>query len=132
MGNISLLRRGKSPDPLDISRQSTNPPIQVNACFIPVIYLYYPETRRRSLEEIDLIFAKGYLENISYVKASFDLPYLTDQEVEAMSREYGFVGEDEEKVGELSEKIVGTEGAVSSGRHSSSGNSLTTGGLRND
>jgi sugar porter (SP) family MFS transporter len=73
----------------------------VNACFIPIIYLFYPETRRRSLEEIDLIFAKGYLENISYVKASFDMPYLNDREVEAMAREYGFVDADEEfKVGE--------------------------------
>jgi sugar porter (SP) family MFS transporter len=56
----------------------------VNACFIPIIYLFYPETRRRSLEEIDLIFAKGYLENISYVKASLEMPYLNDREVEAM------------------------------------------------
>ncbi|EHL01151.1 putative Sugar transporter STL1 [Glarea lozoyensis 74030] len=68
----------------------------VNACFIPIIYFFYPETRRRSLEEIDLIFAKGYTENISYVKASYDLPFLTDQEVKDMSRQYGFVGEDEE------------------------------------
>jgi hypothetical protein len=73
----------------------------VNACFIPIIYFFYPETRRRSLEEIDLIFAKGYTENISYVKASYDLPFLTDQEVKEMSRQYGFVGEDEEfKAGE--------------------------------
>ncbi|KAF4629098.1 hypothetical protein G7Y89_g9050 [Cudoniella acicularis] len=73
----------------------------VNAFFIPIIYFFYPETKRRSLEEIDLIFAKGYLENISYVKASFDLPYLTDREVEAMAREYGFADQDEEfKVGE--------------------------------
>lgn len=73
----------------------------VNATFIPVIYLFYPETRRRSLEEIDLIFAKGYLENISYVKASLEMPFLNDREVEAMAREYGFADADEEfKVGE--------------------------------
>jgi hypothetical protein len=75
----------------------------VNACFLPIIYFFYPETKKRSLEEIDLIFAKGYLENISYVKASFDMPFLTDREVEAMAREYGFVDSDEEeKVGEKS------------------------------
>jgi hypothetical protein len=68
----------------------------VNACFIPIIYLFYPETKKRSLEEIDLIFAKGYTENISYVKASFDLPFLTDREVKEMSRQYGFVGKDDE------------------------------------
>ncbi|TGO55162.1 hypothetical protein BOTNAR_0251g00020 [Botryotinia narcissicola] len=29
----------------------------VYACFIPIIYFFYPETKRRSLEEIDIIFA---------------------------------------------------------------------------
>ncbi|ESZ95967.1 sugar transporter [Sclerotinia borealis F-4128] len=62
----------------------------VNACFIPFIYFFYPETKRRSLEEIDIIFAKGFVENISYVKASFDLPYLTPVEIEQMARHYGF------------------------------------------
>ncbi|PBP15736.1 hexose carrier protein [Diplocarpon rosae] len=71
-----------------------------NACFIPVIYLFYPETRKRSLEEIDLIFAKGYLENMSYVKASYEMPFLTDREVEQMARQYGFGDSDEEiKIG---------------------------------
>ncbi|TGO18221.1 hypothetical protein BTUL_0011g00270 [Botrytis tulipae] len=62
----------------------------VNACFIPIIYFFYPETKRRSLEEIDIIFAKGFVENISYVKASQDLPYLSPAEVEQMARHYGF------------------------------------------
>ncbi|KAH8647088.1 general substrate transporter, partial [Tricladium varicosporioides] len=82
----------------------------VNACFIPVIYFFYPETRRRSLEEIDLIFAKGYLENISYVKASFDMPYLSDQEVKAKAAEYGFTDADEEfKMGEKDSGIPATQ-----------------------
>lgn len=73
----------------------------VNACFLPIIYFLYPETARRSLEEIDLIFAKGYLEKISYVKAAELLPKLNDREIEHMAREYGFVGaDDEDKVGE--------------------------------
>lgn len=80
----------------------------VNACFIPIIYFFYPETKKRSLEEIDLIFAKGYLENISYVKASFDMPYLSDREIEAMARQYGFIDSDEEeKIGEKT--VVGDE-----------------------
>ncbi|KAI9646332.1 hypothetical protein NHQ30_005776 [Ciborinia camelliae] len=62
----------------------------VNACFIPVIYFFYPETKRRSLEEIDIIFAKGFSENMSYVKASKELPFLTPVEVEQMARHYGF------------------------------------------
>lgn len=93
----------------------------VNACFIPIIYIYYPETKRRSLEEIDLIFAKGYLENISYVKASFDMPFLTDREVEAMGRQYGFIDSDEEeKIGEKAgEKAIGRDEDVVGTRESS-------------
>ncbi|RFU33698.1 hypothetical protein B7463_g2612, partial [Scytalidium lignicola] len=73
----------------------------VNVFFLPVIYFFYPETKRRSLEEIDLIFAKGFTENISYVTAAEQLPYLSDREIEQMARSYGFVGADDEfKVGE--------------------------------
>ncbi|KAI9746627.1 MAG: hypothetical protein M1818_000341 [Claussenomyces sp. TS43310] len=68
----------------------------VNACFVPVIYFFYPETKRRSLEEIDLIFAKGYLENISYVRAAKEMPFLNDHEVDQMARQYGFVDQDDE------------------------------------
>jgi hypothetical protein len=62
----------------------------MNAIFIPIIWFFYPETANRSLEEIDIIFAKGYSENISYVKAAHDLPKLTDEEIEAKANEYGF------------------------------------------
>ncbi|KAJ6084458.1 Major facilitator superfamily domain general substrate transporter [Penicillium sp. IBT 16267x] len=62
----------------------------VNACFLPIIYFFYPETARRSLEEIDLIFSKGYLENMSYVRAAKELPYLTDEDVERVAIQYGF------------------------------------------
>ncbi|KAJ5639501.1 uncharacterized protein N7484_007363 [Penicillium longicatenatum] len=41
----------------------------MNAIFIPPMYFFYPETAGRSLEEADIIFAKGYRDNISYVKA---------------------------------------------------------------
>jgi sugar porter (SP) family MFS transporter len=68
----------------------------VNACFLPIIYFFYPETKKRSLEEIDLIFAKGFIEKMSYVRASHELPYLNDREVEQMARQYGFVDSDEE------------------------------------
>ncbi|KAJ6256418.1 hypothetical protein Dda_8919 [Drechslerella dactyloides] len=84
----------------------------VNACFLPIIhplhttqtfacdnqydypltfnsYFWYPETRKRSLEEIDIIFAKGYCENISYVRAARELPLLTTEEVEEMALRYG-------------------------------------------
>ena len=65
----------------------------VNACFIPVIYFLYPETKQRSLEEIDIIFAKGYAENISYVRAAKELPFLGDEEVEDMALKYRLITE---------------------------------------
>lgn len=89
----------------------------INAAFFPLILIFYPETRKRSLEEIDLIFAKGYLENISYVRASKEMPFLNDTEIDAKAREYGFVSEDEE-AGQLKEarfeeeEISGTQGAI--------------------
>ncbi|KXT08888.1 hypothetical protein AC579_4669 [Pseudocercospora musae] len=61
----------------------------VNAAALPFIYLFYPETSHRSLEEIDFIFAKGYYENISYVKAAKEMPRLTNDDMEALAEEYG-------------------------------------------
>ena len=70
----------------------------VNACFLPIIYFFYPETKQRSLEEIDIIFAKGYCENISYVRAAKELPFLADEDIDRMAKQYGLVdvGEKEE------------------------------------
>lgn len=63
----------------------------VNASFLPVIWFFYPETANRSLEEIDIIFAKGATENISYVQAAKDLPFLTDEEVEREALRFGLI-----------------------------------------
>ncbi|RAK94896.1 putative MFS monosaccharide transporter [Aspergillus ibericus CBS 121593] len=75
----------------------------LNGLFIPFIWLFYPETANRSLEEIDIIFAKGYTENISYVKAAADLPKLTDDEVEQRAIEYGFGASSDEEKGATAE-----------------------------
>ncbi|KAB8801905.1 hypothetical protein FH972_026726 [Carpinus fangiana] len=45
----------------------------------------------RDLEEIDIIFAKGFAENISYVKAANDLPRLSEADIQKLSVEYGLV-----------------------------------------
>ncbi|KAL2154605.1 hypothetical protein VTH82DRAFT_3281 [Thermothelomyces myriococcoides] len=66
----------------------------VNACFIPLIYLFYPETARRSLEEIDIIFAKGHVEQISYVRAAKELPPLRPVEIHEYALRYGLVDSD--------------------------------------
>jgi len=91
----------------------------INAAFFPVIYFFYPETRKRSLEEIDLIFAKGYCENMGYVRASKEMPFLTDAEIDQKAREYGFVSEDEEagqmdaaRFGEKKSELAGNQCAV--------------------
>lgn len=68
----------------------------INAGFFPIIYYFYPETKMRSLEEIDLIFAKGYLEDMSYVRAAKELPFLDDRGIEEKLREYGFTESDDE------------------------------------
>ncbi|KAJ4369575.1 hypothetical protein N0V83_005337 [Neocucurbitaria cava] len=67
----------------------------INGCFLPFIHLFYPETKNRSLEEIDLIFAKGHLENMNYVKAAKELPLLDPVGIEQMQRQYGFFDDDE-------------------------------------
>ncbi|KAJ5731034.1 Major facilitator superfamily domain general substrate transporter [Penicillium malachiteum] len=80
----------------------------VNACFLPVIYFLYPETARRSLEEIDLIFAKGFSENMSYVRAAKEMPYLTDEDVERVAIQYGF-GPADEVMSDNDAKAIGSD-----------------------
>ncbi|GAA5889067.1 hypothetical protein JCM16303_002176 [Sporobolomyces ruberrimus] len=55
----------------------------INLCFIPFIHIFYPETAGRSLEEIDVIFARGYVQKKSYVHVAKELPALTTAEVAA-------------------------------------------------
>jgi len=66
----------------------------MNGCFLPIIWWFYPETKGRSLEEIDIIFAKGYSENISYVKAAEQLASLSEEQIEEYAIRYGLVGND--------------------------------------
>ncbi|CDS14393.1 hypothetical protein LRAMOSA06562 [Lichtheimia ramosa] len=47
-----------------------------NFLFIPIVYFFYPETKGRSLEELDVVFAKAYEENVSPVKMAYKMPKL--------------------------------------------------------
>lgn len=85
----------------------------LNVLFLPILYFLYPETSGRSLEEIDIIFAKGYDEKTSYVKAAQNLPRLTDAEVHAMAREYGFsTSSDDESNGNNKNRHTEKEGVL--------------------
>lgn len=75
----------------------------VNACFYPIIYFFYPETAGRSLEEIDIIFAKGYTENISYVTAAERLPHLSTEQIREMSMQYGLIVDENDESGSIHE-----------------------------
>jgi len=48
----------------------------LNAVIIPAVYLFFPETAGRSLEDMDVIFALAYNEGVSPVGVSFrkDIP----------------------------------------------------------
>lgn len=53
-----------------------------NLGFIPVIYFFYPETAGRSLEEIDIVFARAYVDKVSPVKVAKTMKKLDVREVE--------------------------------------------------
>ncbi|GJN91333.1 hypothetical protein Rhopal_004354-T1 [Rhodotorula paludigena] len=65
----------------------------INLMFLPVIRFFYLETSGRSLEEIDIIFARGYVEGVSYVKMAKEMPRLSGQEIEAEWQRLGLSDE---------------------------------------
>ncbi len=92
-----------------------------NACFLPIIYFFYPETARRSLEEIDIIFAKGHVEGLSYVKAAKELTHLQPSEIEGYALRYGLIEktsqggagrDDEEKSGSDTDRAGSNSGGI--------------------
>merc|ERR1711939_1095237 len=61
----------------------------VNFSFIPVIFFFYPETAGRKLEEIDIIFAKAYVEKRQPWRVAATLPKLDLAEIENYREELG-------------------------------------------
>ena len=63
-----------------------------NLIFMPIVYVFYPETKRRGLEEMDLFFADAHKEGFwkasrfqtTAVYLSVTRPYLTSEEVDAI------------------------------------------------
>ncbi|KAI5481366.1 putative MFS monosaccharide transporter [Pseudohyphozyma bogoriensis] len=57
----------------------------INAISIPMIWFFYVETAGRTLEEVDLIFAKGFAGKESYVHVSTTMPRYDDKAVQIES-----------------------------------------------
>ncbi|KAL7663939.1 Major facilitator superfamily (MFS) profile domain-containing protein [[Candida] zeylanoides] len=53
----------------------------LNGIFVPIVYFYYPETKGRSLEELDVIFAKSHRDNKTAVQLAKDEPFMEHHEV---------------------------------------------------
>ena len=73
----------------------------VNLCFFPFITLFYVETKGRSLEEIDVIFARGFTNSEWYVHVANTMPKLSHAEVEREAAQYGLALDEEKHVGSV-------------------------------
>lgn len=71
----------------------------MNLLYIPVVFFFYPETAGRSLEEIDVIFAKAHMEHKWPWRVAANLPKLSLREVEDHSSAMGLYDDENEKEG---------------------------------
>ncbi|KAH5220019.1 hypothetical protein HBI62_141790 [Parastagonospora nodorum] len=66
-----------------------------NAAIIPSVYFFFPEPKGRSLEELDVIFASAYHDNISPVRQARTMPKLEGRALDVEITRY-FGGDVEE------------------------------------
>ncbi|KAM9935261.1 hypothetical protein OXX80_005164 [Metschnikowia pulcherrima] len=71
----------------------------MNYLFVPVIFFYYPETAGRTLEEIDIIFAKAHVDGRQPWRVAATLPKLSLKEVQEHGTQLGLYDNDFEKEG---------------------------------
>lgn len=69
----------------------------LNYAFIPVIFFFYPETAGRSLEEIDIIYAKAVVDKRQAWRVAATMPKLSLKDIEEQSNQLGLFEEDFEK-----------------------------------
>lgn len=69
----------------------------MNYLFIPVIFFFYPETAGRTLEEIDIIFAKAHTDGRQPWRVAATMPKLSLKEIEDQGNQLGLFDEEFEK-----------------------------------
>ena len=69
----------------------------MNYLFVPVIFFFYPETAGRTLEEIDIIFAKAHTDGRQPWRVAATMPKLSLKEIEDQGNQLGLFDEDFEK-----------------------------------
>ncbi|KAJ8116045.1 hypothetical protein OPT61_g2450 [Boeremia exigua] len=67
-----------------------------NAALLPTVYFFFPEPKGRSLEELDVIFAKAHAEGVSPVKMAKNMPKLEGRDLDLEIARYW--GEDVEQM----------------------------------
>lgn len=83
----------------------------MNYLYIPVIFFFYPETAGRSLEEIDIIYAKSHEEGTQAWRVAANLPKLSLQEVDDHANALGLYEDDLEKEDYNEDKAEDNRGA---------------------
>jgi hypothetical protein len=63
-----------------------------NMIFLPVIYFFYPETAGRTLEELDVLFARAHIMKRRPTIIAKEMPHLTDHQVQVMTDRYDIHG----------------------------------------
>lgn len=86
----------------------------MNYLFVPIIFFYYPETAGRTLEEIDIIFAKAHVDGRQPWRVAANLPKLSLKEIEDQGVQLGLYDGDFEKEGfDVKEDVGSTESSHS-------------------
>ncbi|CAI5047419.1 BTE_HP_G0176260.mRNA.1.CDS.1 [Saccharomyces cerevisiae] len=94
----------------------------MNYLYIPVIFFFYPETAGRSLEEIDIIFAKAYEDGTQPWRVANHLPKLSLQEVEDHANALGSYDDEMEKEDFGEDRVEDTYNQINGDNSSSSSN----------
>lgn len=59
-----------------------------NAAIVPCVWLFFPEPKGRSLEELDIIFASAHFDKVNPVRRAKDMPHIEGPELETELAKY--------------------------------------------